>query len=150
VFPDPDDKTHIWGFYTLSPGLIEKHGITNQHQKRVMPGLPIPMIRIGYLGRDDAISKDLKLGDVLIHDAALRVYLSEDVTGWGLYLDPENDGLAAWYGGQGFKSITPKIDPLKEDGTDAAKAAAATTERARPLPMYAPLKQLLPEIQGLP
>jgi len=32
-----------------------------------MPGLPIPMARIGFLGHDDSVSKELKLGGVLIH-----------------------------------------------------------------------------------
>jgi hypothetical protein len=57
VLTNPDDASHIWGFYTLSPGLVEKHQITKQHQKRAMPGLPIPMARIGFLGRDDSVSK---------------------------------------------------------------------------------------------
>ena len=76
-------------FHTLSPGLIEKHGVTTQHQKRIMPGLSIPMIRIGILGRDDCVPKEQKLGDIHLHDAALRVHLCEDITAWGIYLDPE-------------------------------------------------------------
>jgi hypothetical protein len=132
VWPDPADPTHIWGFYTLSPGLIEKAEVTTQHQKRVMPGLPIPMARIGFLGRDDCVSKDLRLGGVLLHDAALRVHLCEDMTAWGVYLDPENDGLVKWYAERGFKSTATKAPT------------------GRPAAMYAPLRALLPVIPGLP
>jgi hypothetical protein len=138
VFPDPADATHIWGFYTLSPGLIEKSGVTTQHQKRVIPGLPIPMVRIGFLGRDDCVSKEMKLGSVLIRDAALRVYLCEDMTGWGLYLDPENEGLVRWYAAHGFKPTVM---------TTPTTGSASPT---RPAAMYAPLRALLPEIAGLP
>jgi hypothetical protein len=141
IWPDPADATHIWGFYTLSPGLIEKDSVTRQHEKRIMPGLPIPMIRIGFLGRDDCVSKELKLGDVLLHDAALRVHLCKDITGWGLYLDPENDGLVKWYAGRGFK---PTV--MKAPAGDTRETATT----ARPAAMYAPLKALLPEIAGLP
>jgi hypothetical protein len=121
LLPNPDDGSQIWGFYTLSPGLIEKGEVTKQHQKRAMPGLPIPMARIGFLGRDDRVSRELGLGGVLIYDAALRVHRCEDMTAWGLYLDAENQGLAAWYAGKcGF-----------------------TATVSDPLVMYAPLRKLL-------
>jgi hypothetical protein len=122
ILPNPDDPTHIWGFYTLSPGLVEKDEITKQHQKRAMPGLPIPMARIGFLGRDDSVPKQLSLGGVLIHDAALRVQRCEDMTAWGLYLDADNAELATWYAKYGFKATV----------SDA-------------LVMYAPLRALLPQ-----
>ena len=125
------------GFYTLSPGLIEKSDVSTQHQKRVMRGLPIPMNRIGFLGRDDRVPKASQFGSLLIHDAAMRVYLCEDITAWGIYLDPENEGLVKWYSALGFR-------PTK------ARADSTETAHARPAAMYAPLKQLLPEIAGLP
>jgi hypothetical protein len=125
ALPDPSDAGRIWGFYTLSLGLVQKDQVTTQHQKKVERGLPIPMARIGFLGRDDSVPKDRKLGGILIHDAALRVYLCEDMTAWGLYLDAENDSLASWYEHKmGFK-------PTK----------------SAPRVMYAPLRALLP---GMP
>jgi hypothetical protein len=124
IFACPDDRTRIFGFYTLSPGLVEKSEVTKQHQKRAMLGLPIPMARIGFLGRDDRVGKEMKLGGVLIHDAALRVERCEDMTAWGLYLDAENESLAAWYRDKcGFKAT-----------------------ESNPLVMYAPLRSLLPQV----
>src|SRR5262249_55699395 len=123
ILTPPDDLSRILGFYTLSPGLVEKAQVTPQHQKRVMPGLPIPMARIGFLGRDDRVAKERKLGGVLIHDAALRVSRCEDMTAWGLYLDAENEGLAAWYRDKcGFRATV-----------------------SNPLILYAPLRTLLPQ-----
>jgi hypothetical protein len=89
ILPDPGEPSRIWGFYTLSPGLVEKDQITKQHQKRAMSGLPVPMARLGFLGRDDRVGKEQKLGGILIYDAALRVAKCEDMTAWGLYLDAE-------------------------------------------------------------
>jgi hypothetical protein len=130
VLGDPDDPTRVLGFYTLSPGLVEKREIDKKHDRpqRVMPGLPIPLVRIGFLGRDDSVPKDKRLGLVLLHDAALRIHLCHDLTAWGLYLDAENEGLASWYSDKaGFKATN-----------------------SHPLVMYSPLKTLLPGVPGLP
>jgi hypothetical protein len=45
----------------------------------------------------DRVSEDRKLGGALIYDAALRVAKCEDMTAWGIYLDAENEKLAAHY-----------------------------------------------------
>jgi hypothetical protein len=139
VLPDPADPTHIWGFYTLSPGLVEKGRVSTQDQKRAMSGLPIPMILIGFLGRDDSAPQELKLGAVLIHDAALRIHRSEDITAWGLYLDPENDGLVKWYASLGFKSTKA----LSVEPAPITTNADGQALQPRPLAMYAPLRILL-------
>lgn len=97
VLPSPDDPAKVWGFYTLSPGLVEKPDMLNRDQRSAIQGLPIPMFLVGYLGRDDGCSKELKLGGVLIRDAALRVSINPDIACWGLYLDAENEQLAKWY-----------------------------------------------------
>ena len=80
------------------------------------------MFLIGYLGRDDACSKELRLGGVLIQDAALRVHLNNDIACWGLYLDAETEAVARWY----------------EDKMRFKRA------KTKPLMMYAPLNKLLP------
>ena len=63
--------------------------------------------------------------------------------GWGLYLDPENHSLAAWYEKNGFKATIAK----KPENVVTQPEA---THSEKPVAMYAPLKQLLPEIPGLP
>ena len=59
----------------------------------------IPMMLLGMMGRDDNSPK--RLGEVLILDAARRVYRDENIAAWGLMLDchggPENTGLMKWY-----------------------------------------------------
>lgn len=122
VLPDPEDPSHIWGYYTLSPGLVEKGEVSTQDQKRVMRGLPIPMFLVGFLGRDDGVSKEMRLGGVLLHDAALRLRTNPDIATWGIYLDAENEGVANWY---------------------ETKMRFKRT-KSKPLVMYAPLKVLLP------
>jgi len=122
VLQDPDDQSKILGFYTLSPGLVEKAEVTTQLQKKTMPGLPIPMVRIGFMGRDDAVPATLGLGGVLLRDAALRVHRCGDLTAWGLYLDAETEQLATNF--------------------YQAKVSFKST-KSKPLVMYAPLKQLL-------
>jgi hypothetical protein len=126
ILPDPAEPSRIFGFYTLSPGLVVKAEVSKQHQKRAMPGMPIPMALIGFLGRDDCVSKEMKLGGVLIYDAALRIHKCEDLTAWGLYLDAENEGLATYYRDRcGFKAT-----------------------QSNPLVMYAPLRTLLSAAAG--
>jgi hypothetical protein len=127
VFPNPEDPTEIWGYYTLSPTELPRNEITGSHQKKVPKGIPVPLQRIGFMGRHDGAPKGLGAG--LVYDAALRVY--REGTGWGLTLDVEgglsNLKLVEWYEGVGF--------------THAKTRASA---------MYAPLQRFLPELAGKP
>lgn len=124
ILPNPDDPTHIWGFYTLSPSLLVRNRATGSEQKRIPGGLPIPMVLIGFMGKQDGTEKGL--GEALILDAARRVHRNPDIPAWGLMLDsedgPENTKLWAWYQSQGFT-------PAKPD--DRGKAGV----------MYAPLRK---------
>jgi hypothetical protein len=123
VLPDPRAPETILGFYTLSPGLVDKTDMSNRDQRAAIRGLPIPMFLVGYLGRDDGCSKDLSLGGVLIRDAALRVALNPDIACWGLYLDAENEQLARWYEEKMLFRRT-KSDPLKLYATLSTLLAA--------------------------
>jgi hypothetical protein len=99
VLPNPADPTHIWGFYTLSPSLLMRARATGSEQKRVPPGLPISMVLIGFMGKQDGTAKGL--GEALVVDAARRVHRNLDIPAWGLMLDaeggPENKKLWTWY-----------------------------------------------------
>jgi hypothetical protein len=37
ILPNPNDPTHIWGFYTLSPSLLVRGRSSTQEQKRNLP-----------------------------------------------------------------------------------------------------------------
>jgi hypothetical protein len=115
VFPNPADEREVWGFYTLSPSLLLRKQATNQDQKRIPPGLPVPMMLIGFMGRHDGAERGL--GEALIVDAARRVCVNPDLAAWGLMLDseggPNNAKLWAWYQEQGFRAA--KTDPQKPD-----------------------------------
>jgi hypothetical protein len=126
---DPQDRTKILGFYTLSTGLIEKDEVSRPHQKQVMLGLPIPMVRVGFMGRDDTVPPDLRLGGALLRDAALRVHRCADITAWGLYLDAENEELAERF---------------------YARKVGLRRTKTKPLVMYAPLSFLLPPAPAAP
>ena len=97
---------------------------TGSEQKRVPPGLPIPMVPIGFMGKQDGTTKGL--GEALVVDAARRVHRTPDIPAWGLMLDaeggPENEKLWTWYQDQGFT-------PAKPD------------DKGRSGVMYAPLKR---------
>lgn len=127
ILASPADEGLIWGYYTLSPALIVRNEATGSDQKRIPKGLPIPAMRIGFLGRDDRALPGL--GASLVLDAARRVHNSIDVAAWGLMLDAEggrdNKPLWSWYQGLGFK-------PLKTQEPSNA--------------LYAPLKALIPEL----
>jgi hypothetical protein len=104
IYENPNDATEIWGFYTLSASQIARASTTGSEQKRIPGGLPVPMVRIGFMGRSDRAPSGL--GSALIVDAAQRVERVRDITVWGLCLDadggPENSTLWRWYQQQGF------------------------------------------------
>lgn len=125
VLPDPEDESRVLGYYTLSPALLERPAISSQHQKKALPGIPVPLVRIGFMGRCDSAPKGL--GAALVIDAAQRVYRNADLPAWGLVLDAEggsaNPQLIAWYESVGFKQAK------NLDGV-----------------MYGPMRAFLPEV----
>jgi hypothetical protein len=130
IAPDPNQPTHIFGYYTLSAALLLKGNLSGTDEKRIARdymGIPAPMVRIGFMGRDDAAPKGF--GSSLIVDAARRVHRNQDVAAWGLVLEaeggPDNAKLWKWYQDQGFKPC----------------------RGAHPHSMYGPLSAFLPELQ---
>ena len=75
--PSPDDPTdqadpsQIWGYYTLSAGLLYKETMSRPDERKVLP-YPAPVVRIGFMGTDDRAPRGLGRG--LLIDAARRVY----------------------------------------------------------------------------
>jgi hypothetical protein len=131
VFPDPADPTRIWGYYTLSTSELHRDNLPRSQRDRTIGGLPVPLMRIGFMGRDDTAPPGL--GVELIVDAARRVHQSETTTAWGLILDaeggPANAKLFSWYRDTvGFTAIR------NADGADTGA-------------MWCPLRRLLPELQ---
>ncbi len=119
IWPDSQDPTSIWGYYTLSAAVIVRENLKSGDKKRTPGGIPVPVALIGFFGRDDRAPK--RLGETLLYDAALRVSKITDVGIWGLTLDAENHGVAAdqdklvqWYTKMGFKSA--KGDPFRMYG----------------------------------
>jgi hypothetical protein len=133
IAPNPADPTHVWGFYTLSAALLMKQNLTGSDEKRVAKnymGYPAPMVRIGFMGRDDSAPKGF--GAALIVDAARRVHRNGDIAAWGLVLESEggaeNAKLWKWYEAQGFKAC----------------------RGSHPHSMYGSLTAFLPELQPAP
>jgi hypothetical protein len=127
----PGDEFIVWGYYTLSAALLFKQNLSGGDEKRISQrylGIPAPMVRIGFMGRDDGAPKSF--GAALLVDAARRVHRNGDIAAWGLVLESEggkeNRKLWEWYEAQGFKSC----------------------RGAHPHSMYAPLSACLPELQG--
>jgi hypothetical protein len=128
VLPSPEDPTHIFGYYSLSPSILTRSRATGSDQKRIPLGLPIPMCLIGFMGRCDSAPKGI--GESLIVDAARRAFSNEDIVSWGLMLDaeggPENQKLWEWYKAQGFI-------PAKDEGKPSGV-------------MYGAHKKFIPEL----
>jgi hypothetical protein len=131
IAPAPNEPTKVWGYYTLSAALLLKQNLTGSDEKRIAKtymGYPAPMVRIGFMGRDDGAP--IGFGSALLVDAARRVHRNGDIAAWGLVLEseggPENPKLWAWYQAQGFKPC----------------------RGSHPHSMYGPLSAFLPELQG--
>jgi hypothetical protein len=124
IFPDPDDPTAIWGYYTLSQYFLSRSEMSNKHRSRQLVG-NVPLALVGFMGKQDGAPTGL--GAVLLTDAARRVYRSLDIPARGLALEPEggkdNSKLWAWY-----ESI--RFCPAK----------------TLPSLMYAPFENLMPEL----
>jgi GNAT superfamily N-acetyltransferase len=127
VLPNPADPTEIWAYYSLSAGQMLRAELTGSLQKRVPGGIPVPLMRIGFMGRADFAPAGI--GGGLIEDAARRVY--REGTAWGLILESEGGHtkpkLLAWYQRMGF-----------------------TEAKHLPGTMYGPLQRFLPELAGKP
>ncbi len=126
ILPSPSDPAVVWGYYTLSAGILLKEQMSRSDERRVPLGLHAPVARIGFMGRDDRAEAGLGRG--LLIDAARRIHRNPDIAAWGIILEsengPENKNLWDWYLRQGFKSC-----------------------RALPNSLYAPLSALIPELQ---
>jgi hypothetical protein len=127
VLPDANDPTGIWGYYTLSPYKLEPEELSNKQRRAFRGSLSIPMMKIGFLGRDDAAPPGL--GQALLVDAARRIYRSDDTAGAALILDADGGPgtkLYAWYRDRmGFL-------PIREKGVDTGT-------------LFCPLASLIPE-----
>jgi len=95
VWPDPEDRSRILGYYSLSACLVARAELNNRFQRRAPKGIPVPMALIGYMGKTEGATQGL--GPLLIQDAAKRVARITDIGIWGLCLDAENQKLAEWY-----------------------------------------------------
>ena len=124
VFPNPDDPTDIWGYYTLSQFFVTRDEMRNKDKKRQLLHA-VPLAQIGFMGKADGTAAGI--GAILLTDAARRVHRSLDIPAWGLTLEPEggkeNAKLWAWYQRAGFIEL-----------------------KATPNRVYAPYENLIPEL----
>jgi GNAT superfamily N-acetyltransferase len=117
IAPNPNDPTHILGYYTLAAGILNKQHQNNLDEKRaskLFHGYPAPVVRIGFMGRDDTAPKGF--GSALLVDAARRVARNQDIAVWGLVLEseggPDNPKLWKWYQDQGFKPCREQLSTM--------------------------------------
>jgi hypothetical protein len=87
ILPNPGDPTDVWGFYTLSAGILVKSSMSRSDEAKAL-GVPAPVVRIGYMGRSK--TAEVGLGRGLIIDAARRVFRNPDIAALGLVLESEN------------------------------------------------------------
>jgi hypothetical protein len=115
VAPYTDDPTRIAGFYTLSADSIRKGELGNRDQKQIPMGIPVPMMLVGFIGRDKGATKGG--GTALLIDALKRAASKGGIT-HGLMLRAENDRLAEIYESFGFRRArsNPTGTPVSTDG----------------------------------
>lgn len=106
ILEENDDQDRISGYYTLSAALIQKQELTNRDDRKAPRGIPVPMVRIGFMGRDD--NSVPGTGAALIVDAARRIHRNPDIAAWGIVLESEggkagNPKLFGWYLSLGFR-----------------------------------------------
>jgi hypothetical protein len=98
IYPNPDDPTEIWGYYTLSQYLLTRDEMDRKFRSRQLVQ-SIPLALIGFMGKQDGVPTGF--GGILLTDAARRVYRHLDVPACGLALEPEggkeNTKLWNWY-----------------------------------------------------
>jgi hypothetical protein len=122
VLENPSDPNLIWGYYTLSSAVLQKSNLSNSDEKRGPLGFHAPMVRIGFMGRDDTAEKGV--GKILVVDAARRAARITDLGIWGIVLEPE-----------GGKDTNPKL-------WNWYRSMQFTEARGTPS-MYAPLQKLI-------
>src|SRR5882762_1295339 len=57
ILPNPDDGSKVWGYYTLSSAILQKRQMSGSDERRAPFGLDAPVVRIGFMGRDDTAPK---------------------------------------------------------------------------------------------
>jgi hypothetical protein len=104
VVEDARESSRVLGYYSTSASVVIRNDLTNRHQRHAPKGIPVPVVLIGFMGRDDSAPKGL--GAALILDAARRVVRNRDIAAWGLALEseggPEKQKLWNWYISIGF------------------------------------------------
>jgi hypothetical protein len=130
ILENPDDFTAIWAYYTLSPFKLEPAELSNKQRRGFFGSISIPMMKVGFMGRDDSAPKGL--GQALLVDAARRVHRSDDTAAAALILDSDGGPgtrLYAWYRDE------MQFIPLRQKGIETGS-------------LFCPLASLLPELQA--
>lgn len=131
VLQNPDDPTHVLGYYSLSAFQIERDSMSRKHADR-LGRRTAPMVLLGYMGKTDGAQAGM--GAWLIADAARRVATVREHLGiWGLAVEAENDDLGKWYSKPEIGFVIAKTRFVPE----------------RPF-LYAPLVTFLPDLQVAP
>lgn len=104
VLPHPENPARVLGYYTLSPGELQRRELVARFERKVPKGIPVPMAHIGFMGKCDGA--DGGIGALLLIDAARRIKQGDVMSAWGFTLRPEgfpeNEKLVAWYLDKGF------------------------------------------------
>ena len=107
VLADAEGRVH--GYFTLSAAEPRsEHLPTDQQRAQRIPvsRLPLPVILLGRLGRDDRLT-ERGFGRKLLKLAIVQAADSRKAVGSvGLVTDPVNEALATWYHAFGFKSLS--------------------------------------------
>ncbi len=71
VIEDPSTAARVLGYYTLSASVIARDNLSNRHQRHAPRGIPVPMVLLGFMGKDDGAPQGM--GAALIVEAARRI-----------------------------------------------------------------------------
>jgi hypothetical protein len=108
VFENPDNKSEVLAYYTLSSSALGGPQIPESDRVGFPSYVRIPMAQLGHMGRHD-VPATKGVGTGILYDAALRVARSRlDVDSLGIWLTPDAAGgqtLQDWYKRWGFDSV---------------------------------------------
>lgn len=94
----------IKGYYTLSPGSVNRNLIPEKLRKK-LPYQNLPVTLLGRLARDSQF-KGQGLGELLLADALMRAFqASTTIASWAVVTDPLNEKARQFYGSFGFISL---------------------------------------------
>lgn len=144
VVSPPGDEKKVWGYYTLSAGVISYKNVqlSGSQQKRVPGHIDFPVAKLGYMGKADDCTESL--GGDMVLNAAQRLSNLEALGVWGIVLDAELGDPTA----EAYVRPDPAADKLVARYRELGFQGVLEPEPTHTYPMYAKLDWILDALKA--